>query len=167
MVPILLAALLVVAAIAAGARSHAPARAVAPDPGHAIVAARVATPHVAAVAKPAPVAALVAAPAAPATKKHAPAEAGMRAFIDPETGRIGMMPATVPDDESMILNDSDEGLVNETLSDGSHRINLQGRFQEYAVVRIGPNGERVFDCVRDPKLVERVVPVSTPKPEER
>jgi len=164
MVPILLAALLVMAAIAAGARSRAPARAALPDPGHAIVAARVATPHVEAVAKPAPVATAVA--ALPA-KKHAPAEAGMRAFIDPETGRIGMMPAIVPDDGSMILNDSDEGLSVQVMPNGSKLVDLQGRFQEYAVVQIGRDGKPLFRCVHDPKLIEREAPAPTPLPEER
>lgn len=165
-VPILVGALLVLAVVAAGARSHSTTRAVAPKAGPAPAVERVSPAHVAAVATSSPVAT---AAAAPATKAVAPGEAGMRAYIDPETGRIGMAPspASVPDDAFPILTDSGDGLVNETLPDGSHRIDLQGRFQDYAVIRIGADGQRIISCVKNPKLVEREAPASTPQPEER
>jgi hypothetical protein len=42
------------------------------------------------------------------------------------------------------------GLVAEHRPDGTVHLNLQGRFQEYATVRIGPDGQKIYGCVDDP-----------------
>jgi len=96
----------------------------------------------------------------------APGQAGMVVSIDPETGVLGMPSA--PDLAGLNLSsdpsvdDSDQGLVQVFHPDGSVTIDLQGRFQEYAVVRIAANGRKVFDCVPTRRDAARLL--TTPVP---
>src|SRR5262245_7126913 len=100
-----------------------------------------------------------------ATKKLPPvpasAQAGMIISIDPETGALRMptqdelQSLMVPGDQS--LDFSDEGLVQVHHRNGMVSIDLQGRFQDYAVVRVAPNGRKVFDCVPTRQDIARLL----------
>lgn len=127
---------------------------------------------------------IVAAPIAqaPAVRDQAhaperPGMAGMVVGIDPETGELGM-----PTREQRLeleqlsvvegsrLSHDAAGLVQEYRADGSVHMDLQGRFQEYATVRIGPDGSLHFGCVDDPATFARDTknaPLAKPALEER
>src|SRR6185295_11916788 len=111
------------------------------------------------------------APAAPATggtvlAPRPPATAGMVVGIDPETGQLGM-----PTPEQMQklselqqpqVDHSAEGLVEVHHPDGSVSVDLQGRFQEYATVRVGPDGKLIYQCVDGAENAKRAVKSSAP-----
>ena len=95
-----------------------------------------------------------AAPAVPTAV--APHEAGMVVGIDPETGKIGPPTAEqraeldqIAASQNALLSRSAVGLTEEHRADGTVHVNLQGRFQEYATVRVGPDGKKTFGCVDD------------------
>jgi len=76
--------------------------------------------------------------------------------LDPETGQLG--PPTpeqraeleqIAASRNALLSRSSVGLVEESRPDGTIHVNLQGRFQEYATIRIGPDGRKTFACVDD------------------
>jgi hypothetical protein len=81
--------------------------------------------------------------------------------INPETGRPGM---PSPEQREAIRNGdrdaapsasldrSGEGLQVVHRPDGSRSIDLQGRFHEYAVIRIRPDGTKERICVQGPDL---------------
>ena len=81
----------------------------------------------------------------------APASAGMIVAIDPRTGALvrptpeQIRAATAGPVE--VLRRIPEGLVEILRSDGAVGLDLQGRFRDYAVVRIGPDGKPVFGCL--------------------
>ena len=86
----------------------------------------------------------------------APHQAGMVVGIDPETGKIGPPTAEqraeldqIAASQNALLSRSAVGLTEEHRADGTVHVNLQGRFQEYATVRIGPDGKKTFGCVED------------------
>ena len=94
--------------------------------------------------------------AAVAPTAVAPHEAGMVVGIDPETGKIGLPTAEqraeldqIAASQNTLLSRSSAGLREEHRADGTVHVNLQGRFQEYATVRIGPDGKKTFGCVED------------------
>ena len=99
------------------------------------------------------VAALAPKAAKPAVRTSAGVN-GLVVALDPESGRLGMPSATqmeqleaaqqqLPGDD---LNHSDAGLTLKHYADGSMSVDLQGRFQEFATVRIAPNGKRIIGC---------------------
>lgn len=86
----------------------------------------------------------------------APHEAGMVVGLDPETGKLGLPTAEqraeldqIAASQNALLSRSAAGLTEEHRADGTVHVNLQGRFQEYATVRIGPDGAKTFGCVED------------------
>jgi hypothetical protein len=92
----------------------------------------------------------------------APGVAGMVVAIDPETGQLGMPSASqveelqsqiVPSDD---INRSTEGLQEVHHADGSVSIDVKGRFQEFATVRVLPNGTKVFGCADGPKAASSI-----------
>jgi hypothetical protein len=87
----------------------------------------------------------------PALTAGRPGSAGMLIGIDPETGKLGMPTPEQLEDLSDLqqpqIDHSDAGLVEVHHPDGSVSIDLQGRFQEYATVRIGPDGKMTYQCV--------------------
>jgi hypothetical protein len=132
----------------------------------------------AAEATPAPIAAKDAAseaPAAPiavAAPKDAgaadrilapgpPAVAGMVIGIDPETGTIGMptleQQQELSNMERIRLEKSTADLVPVFHQDGSISVDLKGRFQEFATVRIDPSGKKTFRCVDGEENAERAI----------
>lgn len=80
-------------------------------------------------------------------------QAGMRAYVDPETGTIATAPAAGapaaldPATREALSRDA-EGLVEVHHADGSVSIHLQGRFQSATVAHIGEDG-RVTICTDD------------------
>ena len=110
-----------------------------------------AKPVVRAQSKPVPVAPAPAKPtAAPvaATESATPAmSSGLWIGIDPETGLIGTTVDATIGSES---NFSDEGLTVVKMDDGTLVMDLEGRFQMYSTVTMGPNGKTVFRCGSDP-----------------
>lgn len=81
--------------------------------------------------------------------------AGMLVGIDPETGRPGRPSEAFRAKLAGLapgLDRSTEGLTVVTRPDGSQHVNLQGRFQEYTVVRLTPDGRKVEDCVDGPDV---------------
>ena len=123
-------------------------------------AAPAATPHReaspiagATAAKPSPIAMNRA-----AAPKNAPATtprgaAGMIIGIDPETGQLVMPSKTARAAlASPALDRSMAGLTVVHKPDGSKMIDLQGRFQEYMVVHIAPDGHKVENCVQGPEV---------------
>ncbi len=81
----------------------------------------------------------------------APGTAAMRAYLNPETGRldVGAGPAAAaesldPSTENALRRDA-TGLVEVHHPDGSVSVDLQGRFQSVAVIKKTKNGN-VFVC---------------------
>lgn len=86
-----------------------------------------------------------------------PGQAGLRAVMDPETGQLAtgteasrLLSAKVMDEElSTMLSRSSQGLVPVVHPDGRVSVNLQGRFMNASVVRIGQDGEVEQICVEN------------------
>jgi hypothetical protein len=81
---------------------------------------------------------------------HAPGSAGMVVAIDPETGALRMPTAeemqalyATPGDD---LNQSSAGLQQVPLAGRGYKVDLQGRFLDYSVVRVGADGKLVYGC---------------------
>src|SRR5262245_4511296 len=123
-----------------------------------------ATPVIARRAKSAPVGTPARMSSAP--RELAPGEAGMRIEMDPETGAPGLahtpVPplSAVPRDDEAALSHSDQGLQQVVLPDGSVMVDLQGRFQEYAVMEIGPDGKLRMRCVQRPDAPAPAAPAT-------
>lgn len=110
---------------------------------------------------------IAAAPARPAAPEPPAATAGTDPYAaagmivgkDPVTGRIGK---PTPEQRAEIersaplaspaLDRSGEGLTVVHRPNGSKMVDLQGRFQEYTVVRIGPDGKKSQVCVQGPDV---------------
>ena len=83
--------------------------------------------------------------AASAATVSVPAEAGMMAYVDPETGDLTTGPAPaggleLDADTHNALRRDDSGLEVVTRADGSKVMNLQGRYQHVSVIHIDANG---------------------------
>ncbi len=84
---------------------------------------------------------------APEPAQAAPGEAGMKAYVDPETGALTNIPpqsAVVPLAEQPVRPDR---LPEVTLPDGSVMVDLQGMFEETMVVTVDADGRRRMSCV--------------------
>src|SRR5262249_36317128 len=104
----------------------------------------------------------------------APARAGLVVAWNPETRTYGM-----PSPEQVLalsaaernaLSRSSLGLVEVRHADGWVSVDLQGRFQEFAVVHLGPDGKPVYRCLDDSATVRRALREHFPArsaPEER
>jgi hypothetical protein len=160
--------LLVLAVVATFARGAGHRAAVVATPRAAgAVAATPAPPAAQQVATVAPSKAHASRTTQAAARTAAPAEAGMWIYKDPETGTIGPRPAGAEPASSINpLNDSDAGLVQVQLPDGSYMVDLQGRFQDYYVLEMTPSGQRVVKCVQNPKEAHASGAVA-PQPEDR
>jgi hypothetical protein len=72
--------------------------------------------------------------------------------VIPQTGRFGPPPPGVApmgqtDIERGMVSRSDQGLRPITLPDGAVAVDLQGRYRNMAVARIGIDGKPAVDCV--------------------
>jgi hypothetical protein len=111
------------------------------------------------------------APAAlPATAATAgAADAGMRAFIDPETGTLGVpspLPALTSEESKYIDGQIQQDPVETVFPDGSARLELNGHGQEYFIMQLDENGKPVARCVQDPKTALEKAPAPT-QPKDR
>src|SRR5262245_32880497 len=107
-------------------------------------AAKAATAASAAVTAPATVATTPAA----APTATAPAEAGMRAYLDPESGGV-IVGVPIPGEE-IAPEQAPPQLQEEVLPDGSVMMDLKGTGQEYMILQVDAAGERSVRCVQDP-----------------
>ncbi len=90
----------------------------------------------------------------------------MRAFIEPETGKLGMpaeLPAPVVATEAA---QPSEQPVLIHMPDGSDMLDLRGTIQDYTVIQVDPSGRTVLRCVTDPQAAVQAPPPA-PKREER
>ncbi len=99
----------------------------------------------------------------------APAEAGMMAYIDPETGDLTTGPAPAGESEldaetANAIRHDDAGLKVVTRADGSKVMNLQGRYQHVSILRIDDNGNTSTVCTDNETAAEHNLhaPVATP-----
>ena len=138
----------------------------------AIGARAAAPPASSAQAKPAPKAAHktaksravkpVAAKSSRATSAR-PGTAGMKAAIDPATGKLVRPTAEqvqALDAQSAVVraaadDDPSRGIPVLRQADGSEIAHLDERFHDYEVARIGPDGKLVKECVHGPEGVAR------------
>jgi hypothetical protein len=88
----------------------------------------------------------------PDRKAQAPVAAQvMRVYRDPQTGRFGppppgVQPPALSAAERHMLNRSDSGLQSRTLPRGGVAVDLQGRFRNMAVARVGTDGKAAVNC---------------------
>jgi len=148
----------------------------ATTPASAPVATVVSAPAPAPVAIAAPVASRATArphvarkitASAPAAE-HRPMDAGMRIFKDPETGTMGgpsqeQLQALALEDAQ---NESTDGLVQVVMPDGSVMMNLQGRFQDYYMVKLDSKGRRQVICGPNQRAQFQPAPAAAELPEK-
>jgi hypothetical protein len=117
-------------------------------------------------------------PAAPPVDASSPAVSGMVVGLDPETGTWG--PPT-PEQlrelaELRKLSEGDARRVAKPVGplpevrhpDGHVSVELDGQFQEFTTVRIGPDGKPVFTCAHGPDEAARAIEApAAPALEER
>lgn len=140
----------------------------AQTPATAPPVASAATPDPVSAPAPAAIAApVVAAPVAVAPKAIAPTpapgivagSAGMVVAIDPETGEAGM-PSEQQLAEMKLTEaeavDRDHGGVVTQFPNGTVMLDLQGRNQDYAVVKRTADGKVVAGCIQRPEDLEHV-----------
>jgi hypothetical protein len=88
-----------------------------------------------------------------------PGEAALTATINPETGQIDVSAVPTPLDldaeTAEALRRDDEGLKPVYHPDGSVSVNLQGRFQSVATIRMDEHGRRVI-CIDDADAITDV-----------
>jgi len=105
--------------------------------------------------------------AKPSSERLVAGSAGMRVAIDPVTHRV-----TAPSPEQMqamdresppALERSSEGLPVIDLPGGGQRVDLRGRFLEYAIARKDSTGKLHFDCVSTAKDAKRLVREPAPQ----
>lgn len=95
-----------------------------------------------------------------------PGTAGMRVYLDPETGDVSseVDPNAVieldAELENALRHDS-EGLETVRHADGAESLNLEGRYQEASVVRIDANGKAVI-CTDNVANLEKTLTDTTP-----
>jgi hypothetical protein len=106
---------------------------------------------------------------APAGISGAPGMAGMVVGIDPETGKLGPPSRDFRArlSASPALDRSMTGLTVVIRPDGSKHLDLQGRFQDYIVVRVAPDGHKEEACVQGPEVGAALQgkPETRPSPE--
>ncbi|HET9250707.1 MAG TPA: hypothetical protein VFP58_01150 [Candidatus Eisenbacteria bacterium] len=106
------------------------------------------------------------------TRSEAPAAAGMVVGLDPETGMWGA-PTHEQLRELAEIRSRTEGDAHRVAKpggwlpevrhpDGHVSVDLNGQFQEFTTVRVGPDGKPVFTCVHGPEDAERVAKEPAP-----
>jgi len=89
----------------------------------------------------------------------APGTAGLRVYLDPETGDVGAPPENstvvqLNDELQNALRQDEVGLQFVTHPDGAVSVDLQGRYESASYVRVDANGKRVY-CDNDAEAVAR------------
>ena len=94
-----------------------------------------------------------------AKKKTATTKAsGLRAYVDPVTGKLvrpaatdaGGSPPQAAAAGRVAAEDASRDVPVERLANGTEMARLDERFQEFEVVRLGPDGKLVRACVQGP-----------------
>jgi len=89
-------------------------------------------------------------PTAPANPH--PVQTGMTIAIDPETGALGppsaQQWAELKAGIAQVARNTPDNFLEIRRADGAIGLDLRGQLQEYAVVRIGPDGKPLFGCLR-------------------
>jgi hypothetical protein len=91
----------------------------------------------------------------------APAQAGLVIAWDPESRSF----TTLAPDRTLALTAAEKTAVSRSFTglfevrhpDGSVSVDLQGRFQEFAVVHMGADGKPVYQCLDDSASVRRAL----------
>lgn len=103
-----------------------------------------------------------------------PLAAAVRVARDPETGRIAApeYSSPAPSVEAMqaLARLEAAGLVTLHNADGSETLNHEGRFADFSVIRVGPDGKRFFQCAHGRFGMEDALRQATPatlSPEDR
>lgn len=98
---------------------------------------------------------------------------GLRAYIDPATGKLGRPRATdangVPETAAaarVAADDASRDVPVVRLANGTEAATLDERFQEYEVVRVGANGKLVRSCVQGPAAAEKARKAPVPPAKE-
>lgn len=136
-------------ALPAVMRAHRTHDAAPPAANPAPAATATPIPHVPAdpasllASEPAPI------PARALTREPGLARAGMVIVADPETSPAGAADATPLSIEQLqtLAREEARGLVTVRHADGSESMNHEGRFRNYSVVRAGPAGTPLYQCV--------------------
>jgi hypothetical protein len=98
----------------------------------------------------------------------APGVAGMRVFLDPQTGRrVGprpLPPQALAALERAMLRRDGAGLVQQILPNGAVFVRLHGRFHNMAVARIDPEGGRsTTRCLTSSETAQSPLPAEEPR----
>jgi hypothetical protein len=94
-------------------------------------------------------------------------DAGMRVYLDPETGTLSPVPTTV-EDAVVAQPEALAEPVKTVLPDGSIMMELNGHNQEYFTVELGPDGKPVAKCSQNhDHKTDVTTPAPAAKPEER
>jgi hypothetical protein len=89
---------------------------------------------------------------------------GLRAYIDPATGKLTRPNATDAGGPAPALaagsklptDEATRDVAVERLPNGAEMARLDDRFQEYEVVRVGADGKLVRSCVQGPAAAAKV-----------
>jgi hypothetical protein len=163
-----LGALVVVAtALSVAHRRHAPAQLGDQSAGRVITSQLAITAQPARAASPAPRAAHPAHARVAPAPKAGPGQAGMRAFLDPETGTIGGPP-------SAALGAVGAEMAGQVVEETAEVVKLPNGGEmlvnppvDYVIMQIDAKGHRVMRCVSDPKQAKASGAAPATKPEER
>ena len=97
--------------------------------------------------------------------------AAMRIAADPATGQL-----VAPEHSGLVLTieamqdlarQEAVGLVTIKNPDGSETLNHEGRFTDYSLIRVGPDGGRMFQCLHGPLGMDHALRHATPNLEDR
>jgi len=102
-------------------------------------------------------------PTAAEPSATAPMDAGMRAYIDPETGLVTSVPP--PGAIQPTAENPEVEPVQIRLPDGSYMLDMKGSNVEYMVIKRDADGKPVVECTKDPKAATAAPAV--PKREEK
>ena len=110
----------------------------------------------------APVAGTTQQTAAAAQPTTAPSmDAGMRAYIDPETGQLTSIPPAGTEQPVQ----ADPVLLQVRLPDGSYMLDQKNAPEDYLILKLDANGNKVVECSQDPTKALQTPPA--PKREDR
>ena len=91
----------------------------------------------------------------------APMDAGMRAYIDPETGQL----TSVPPPGTVEPTRTEPELLQVRLPDGSFMLDQKNAPEDYLILKLDANGNKVVECSQDPTKALQTPPA--PKREDR
>ena len=99
--------------------------------------------------------------AAAAQPTMASMDAGMRAYIDPETGQLTSIPPAGTEQPVQ----ADPVLLQVRLPDGSYMLDQKNAPEDFLILKLDANGNKVVECTQDPTKAMQTPPA--PKREDR